>query len=422
MLNQLAVLLTLGAGPSGRVFLYSPLDSVEGYSMEESFLSHFRSENRGIEVVERRLLGAEMAEAQVQEMYGARFVSASSARNLPRARQSEAHELAAQPGHAVFTITWGNKIPALVDGGLIAPVDGLLPKQYWADFYPRVLDTVTYQGRIWSLPLEATPYALFCNLEHFCAGGVSLPTTWEETLAAAQALTRDTDGDGTPNLWGYTQCTYQFPLLLWCYGISIIREDGLAGFADPPAVEVSRLYWALRECSPPHVEFERGDVAMKLSTYDDINRYHHLDYAVIPLPHGTCRANSLGASGSTMGMVLLNGSDPEIAGRFLAFWARPDIYLRWCVWTHAVALRKSVRDSAAYQRFLLRVPEMRAFDGDLECSVPRPVIPEYDAIHEVIAGYTRWVNVQPVEPSLQELQARLDEAAAQANALLTASR
>ncbi len=394
VLAVLIALLSLTAVPAqarGKILVYNPLEGAEGDPIRHSLLSQFRDQNPDLQVEERE---------------------------APSAYLQEAQSLAQQPGQAVFTIIYAIKFPRLADQGVLAPIDRLAPAELWQDHYPKVLQTVTYKDRIWALPLEANPYGLFCNLEHFREAGVGLPTTWEETLAAARALTRDTDGDGKIDRWGYTQCTFQFPLELWSYGIDVIRPDGAVGFADPPAAEILHWYWELRHYSPPHVDFERGDVAMKVSVTDNLSRYRHMDYKVIPLPRGTRRVNSLGGSNSTLGLVLINGSDPEVAKRFLAFWAWPPAYLRWCTWTHNLPLRKSIRQGAAYQRYLLRNPAMQVFNDDFDYALPRPVRPEYDPIHDIVARLTNWAAGQPTQPSVQQCQARLDQAKIEAEALL----
>ncbi len=391
VLAGLICLAATGAQAEGKIVFYNPMGGAEGQPIWESILPQFRFENRDLQVEEREVRHGALEEAQA---------------------------LAQQPGCAVFTIVYAIKFPQLADEGVLAPIDDLTPAGLWEDYYPKVVQTVTYKNRIWSLPLEANPYALYCNLQLFREAGVSLPTTWEETLAAARALTRDLDGDGKPDVWGYTQCTFQFPLELWSYGVDIIRPDGTIGFADPPAAEILHWYWELRHYSPPHVDFERGDVAMKVSITDNLQRYQHMDFVVIPLPRGKRRANSLGGSSSTLGMVMLNGSDRELAKRFLAFWARTDIYLRWCTYTNNLALRKSIRESEAYHRYLMRNPAMQVFNDEFEYALPRPVMPEYDPIHEIVARFTGWSASQPTQPSVEQCQAKLDESKKEAEALL----
>jgi len=54
-----------------------------------------------------------------------------------------------------------------------------------------------------ALPLYASAYGLYYNKKLFTAAGISSPPkTWSEFVAAAQKLTKDTDGDGKTDQWG----------------------------------------------------------------------------------------------------------------------------------------------------------------------------------------------------------------------------
>ncbi|KAL8915273.1 MAG: hypothetical protein Q9172_006913, partial [Xanthocarpia lactea] len=57
-----------------------------------------------------------------------------------------------------------------------------------------------------AVPLYGQSYGLFYNKAMFAAAGVPEPTdgwTWQQFLDAATALTKDTDGDGTPDQYGF---------------------------------------------------------------------------------------------------------------------------------------------------------------------------------------------------------------------------
>jgi len=390
MIVLLALISFASHAAAAKVVLYNPLDGAEGEPLWQSILPQFAQESPDLEVRQLPLEGKDLTEAL---------------------------NLAQQPGNAVFTIVYALRLPQLADEGVIAPLDEVTDPALWEDHYPKVVKTVTYKGKIWALPLEANPYALYCNLPMFRAAGLPLPKTWEDTLAAARALTKDFDGDGKIDQYGYTQCTYQFPLELWSYGLNIVTEDGQVDLDAPKAAEILHWYWELRHYSPPHVDFERNDVAMKISITDNLDRYRHLDFAVVPLPRGERRINSLGGSNSTLGLVMLRGSDPEAAKRFLAFWSRPEIYLRWCTWTHNLPLRRSVRESEAYHRYLLRVPEMQVFNEEFEYAIGRPCIPQYEPAHEIVARATGWCSSQDTQPTIEACQERLHQAAEEIRAL-----
>jgi len=386
-------------GNGAQIRVYHSLGGREGEALTHKLVAAFAAGNPDL-VVEARHLSASEIEALLQHP------SASPATGGAR---------------ATFVVDNAvNLIPGAARGAL-APLTHLVDEAVWQDHYDKVLQTLCYSGDLWGIPLEANPYAIYCNLDLFKAGGIAkLPETWEEVLEDARKLTRDTDGDGKPDVFGYTQCSFQFPLLLWAYGVDWLRKDGSIGFADPPAAEILHGYWELRSYSPPHVDFERGDVAMKISVSDNLERYRHINFTVIPLPRGTQRANALGGSDGTLALSLLANSDPALAKRFLAFWCERDNYLLWCTETYNLPLRKSVRESEKYRAYLDAHPHMKVFNAELDYARPRPAIPEYGPIHWLLNEAVNWAAHCPTQPSVAECQAKLDEVAGRAGQVLRA--
>jgi multiple sugar transport system substrate-binding protein len=79
-----------------------------------------------------------------------------------------------------------------------------------ADFAPAPWQASLYKGRQLGLPLDVHPYGLYYNTRLFREAGIvdadgraRPPTNGDEFLAAARKLTRDTDGDGRPDQWGF---------------------------------------------------------------------------------------------------------------------------------------------------------------------------------------------------------------------------
>jgi multiple sugar transport system substrate-binding protein len=295
---------------------------------------------------------------------------------------------AAMPDAALL---YAEAVAQLAEADLIVPLDDLLDAPTRADFVDGVLDTTTYKGHLWAIPVQANPYGLFCNMALFRAAGVAPPRTWDETLAAARKLTRDTDGDGRIDTWGYTQCVFQFPLIMWQYGGSFLNADGTGvGFdSRREMIEALRLYVELRRCSPQHVDFERGDVAMKISVVRNIPRYAHLDFRVLPIPsRNGRRINAFGESAGPLCLVVFkHGEEREAAARRLvSYWLRPHVALWYATWTGGVPLRKSVLAYPAYRRYLDRHPHQRAFAGELPYARARPCLPQYPHIRVYLSN------------------------------------
>jgi ABC-type glycerol-3-phosphate transport system substrate-binding protein len=319
-------------------------------------------------------------------------------------------------------LTYAQRIPFLADAGRIVPLDDHVSPPPWGDFIAGVLDSVTYRGSRWAIPIEANPYGLFCNVTLFHEAGIQQPPqTWDETLEAAVKLTADTDGDGKTDRWGYTQCAFQLPLVLFAYGCDYISEDGTdAGFNNEAALDAMRLYVRLRRLSPS-VNFERGDIGMKVSVLDNLQRYAHLDYVVAGLPRGHRKVNLFGGSSGVLSLTVVAGPRQEEALEFVRFWLRPDVSLRWATSSNNIALRRSVLDSWAYRRYLRQWPQVNALVEELPYCRPRPCRRAYAEISAAMAQLSNEAVDRP-NPSDAELKTLLDAAAARVCRALAAER
>lgn len=93
----------------------------------------------------------------------------------------------------------GYEVVYLANREDIVPIDKFLPDSDFSKdlFYDALWEPVTYNGKIWGVPWATTLPVLVCNWPLFEKAGIaSPPKTWDELLADAAALTKDTDGDG----------------------------------------------------------------------------------------------------------------------------------------------------------------------------------------------------------------------------------
>ncbi|MBA3415394.1 MAG: extracellular solute-binding protein, partial [Chloroflexia bacterium] len=74
-----------------------------------------------------------------------------------------------------------------------------------AAYYPEPVAAFTQNGELVCLPQNLSSLVVYYNRDRFEQAGVPLPAPgwgWDDFLAAAQALTEDTDGDGLTDLHG----------------------------------------------------------------------------------------------------------------------------------------------------------------------------------------------------------------------------
>ncbi|MFC0211837.1 ABC transporter substrate-binding protein [Paenibacillus chartarius] len=79
----------------------------------------------------------------------------------------------------------------------------LLGADYLKEFYSNVIEESSIDGKLQFIPWTSTPQALIYRADMFEKEGLKAPETWDDFLAAAQKLTKDTNGDGKLDQWGF---------------------------------------------------------------------------------------------------------------------------------------------------------------------------------------------------------------------------
>lgn len=118
-------------------------------------------------------------------------------------------------------------------------------------FHPVMRELFAPGGRLWAFPKDFTPMVLYYHRDLFDAAGVAYPDstwTWTDFLEAARRLTRDTDGDGAIDQWGFAWPREFFYLQSWIWagGGDLLSPDGgrATGYLDSPET-VAALTWYL---------------------------------------------------------------------------------------------------------------------------------------------------------------------------------
>ncbi|MFE9400681.1 ABC transporter substrate-binding protein [Streptomyces sp. NPDC006530] len=181
-----------------------------------------------------------------------------------------------------------------IQGGQVADLTALLDGVK-DDFNPAVLAPKTYDGRIWGIPQVVDTQFLFYRKSLLAQAGVQPPTTLDQLLDAARALTRNKvkglflGNDGGAGVLGGTP--------LYAAGLSLVGADGRAGFDDPAAArtlgKLHRLYadkslllGAPSDWSDPSA-FIQGLTAMQWSGLWALPAVHKAlgdDFGVLPFP------------------------------------------------------------------------------------------------------------------------------------------
>lgn len=96
-----------------------------------------------------------------------------------------------------------NIIGTLDEMGICEDLTPYLSEEEKSNIVDAVRESCTIDGRIIAYPWYSAPNALIFRTDWFEELGIEPPTTLDEMAAAAQKLTRDTNGDGTIDTYGF---------------------------------------------------------------------------------------------------------------------------------------------------------------------------------------------------------------------------
>jgi multiple sugar transport system substrate-binding protein len=150
----------------------------------------------------------------------------------------------------LFHVTQQN-FPFYAAKDVLLPLDEFLendPELSAADFYPQLLAGMRYNGKLLGLPSDFSPIVMLYNqslFDHFDVPHPAPDWTGDDFLDAATRLTRDADGDGRRDLFGFAAIdSYnRWPAWVWNNGGRIFSVDGKRCVMDAAeSIEGLRFY------------------------------------------------------------------------------------------------------------------------------------------------------------------------------------
>lgn len=175
-----------------------------------------------------------------------------------------------------------------------------------SDFIPNIMQAVMDNDRVYAIPLGTYCLGLYYNVDHFKEAGLDPnkpPQTREEFLDYARKLTKDKDGDGSIDQWGWFsfggwpfRVLWQWYSVLWQNGGTMLNADGKkAAFADQAGVEALQFWVDLihkekvapKEPADPEDAFRTGKLSMHVNGPWMINLFKEqpgLNFKVAPMP------------------------------------------------------------------------------------------------------------------------------------------
>ena len=96
--------------------------------------------------------------------------------------------LAADKGPDVATWFAGNRMAGFVADGLFADVSDVWASEGWGNSMSSTMPSVTFNGKQYAVPFSYYQWGVYYRKDIFDANGISVPTTWDEFVAACATL------------------------------------------------------------------------------------------------------------------------------------------------------------------------------------------------------------------------------------------
>jgi len=289
---------------------------------------------------------------------------------------------AGTPPNVTRSASGGYELLGYAHLGGIIPLDDFIERDFAdqvADFYDYLWKNNFWKGHQWGIVEATNNLAWFYNEEMLAEAGVEAYTTnptWDELTDILKAVTRDTNGDGEIDQWGYNpnpRGDRQFYDFVVQNGGRVANDDWTESRIDSPEV-AETLKW-LRDmvyewkvCPVPYIAkaFESGLVAWEYQGSYRIPVYRELTDVKVGVMPTTKKVKPYSVNGG-FSLVIWKSDDrtQQASWEFIKGMTSPESMLKWVLTIGLLPARKSVGESAAYQAILKQDPMRQIFVDEL---------------------------------------------------------
>lgn len=295
-----------------------------------------------------------------------------------------------------------------------------------ADFYPQVLEALSWKGTLYGIPRDLSNIVMYYNQDMFDAARVPYPKagwTWEDALAKAKRLTK---GDEQFGISFAPQPLYWLPWVWSAGGDVMDRSMTRAVIADPASVQAMQFYADLRHkhhVAPTDAQagnarmsqlFAQGKLAMLVQgrwVIPGFRKKIQFRWDVAPFPRGS--TGSVVDADSSGWFISANCPHPDQAWQLVRFLASRESIAAFTESGLIVPSRPDVAKSAVFN--VTPPASNHVFLDVIPASRPTWSPPSYleireELIQDMEPAWAGRVSVaEAVAPLARRVQALLDE-------------
>lgn len=301
--------------------------------------------------------------------------------------------------------------------------------------FPNTLTAYQTADGYFGLPRDFQTIVVFYNKDMFDKAGLPYPTadwTYDDLRATAKALTRDTNGDGKIDQFGYEIDPYDFEPgmseIIWAYGGDLINADHTKTLlGEPKAREAFQFLHDMmfidKSIPDPNTAqqfgtdlFLSGNAAMMAMGHWAVPSYAGASFKwdAAPMPGGPAgQATSVNSAGFVVGK---DSKHPEEAFAFIKFVESVAGQTRLAEMGFACPVLKSVAESDAFLKQSTAINQ-QIFIDSLAFAHMKPVFKGYDEWSSTVGD-----ALTPMWNGEAELNPTLDEIVTSADAVLAKNK
>lgn len=301
--------------------------------------------------------------------------------------------------------------------------DWLVDSPVYSEIDPALLETMEWEGHLWSIPFDVNNVGIFYRPSLFAAAGITtLPRTWDEFRLVAQQLTRpEQNQHGMLLPLGKGEwAVFTWLPFMWSGGGELTPSETETRLLNSGSIAALELWRNLLDdgsavLSPPERGFEldqflAGKVAMQITGPWTLGQLQSSgkDFAVMPIPEGIRSATSIG--GENLFIFKTTPEAEQAAWTFAEYVLSEEFQTEWAIGTGYLPVNLKSRENPAYLDFVAQQPALNVFLQQAPYGRSRPITPNYNRISENLGRAIEATLLEKSSPeaALETAQSRFD--------------
>jgi len=323
-------------------------------------------------------------------------------------------------------------VPQFASSGALTPLEQFYqndPEFNFDDLVPATLLNLTWDDKLYAMPINRSTPLLYYNKDLFRAAGLDPeqpPETWQEVRDMAKQLAKVENGQTTVHGFIPMSSWWYFESMVWGNGGQLMSEDlENVTFAEPGAEVVqiwadmihqdktARTFTGDKANEQQQQEFIQGRAAMVLNSTADLGRYTRdikdFEIGTAFLPHMEGHEHAVPTGGAAAAIpATVPEEKKQAAWEFIEWWISPEQAAFWSQNTGYFPVRQSSIDLLTEQGYYGERPNFKTTIDQLQYAREAPSTPQFPAIaKEIGKGMEETlVNNVPASEALRKAQER----------------